>query len=216
MNIESVINDNKRLVYAIASSFSNYRNKEDLYQAGYLGIIKAFNNFDPSLNCKFSTYAYTYILGEMKKVIREDKGYKVSRSISKLNLLIEKAYIILSQKLMKQPSIKEIATYLNEDEYTISEAIMSTNVIKSIDEPVLDDSNCTLQEIIGYNKNVDDLILLKDSLLKLNKDERELIHNRYMNDYTQMETSSIMNLSQVQVSRKEKKILQKLKSHITV
>ena len=117
---------------------------------------------------------------------------------------------------MKQPSIKEIATYLNEDEYTISEAIMSTNVIKSIDEPVLDDSNCTLQEIIGYNKNVDDLILLKDGLLKLNKDERELIHNRYMNDYTQMETSSIMNLSQVQVSRKEKKILQKLKSHITV
>ena len=110
----------------------------------------------------------------------------------------------------------KIATYLNEDEYTISEAIMSTNVIKSIDEPVLDDSNCTLQEIIGYNKNVDDLILLKDGLLKLNKDERELIHNRYMNDYTQMETSSIMNLSQVQVSRKEKKILQKLKSHITV
>lgn len=216
MDIEQVINDNKRLVYAISSAFTNYNNKEDLYQAGYLGIIKAFNNYDPSQNCKFSTYAYTYIYGEMKKVVREDKGYKVSRSISKLNLLIEKAYIILSQKLMKQPSIKEIATYLNEDEYTISEAIMSTNVIKSIDEPVLDDSNCTLQEIIGYNKNVDDLILLKDSLLKLNKDERELIHNRYMNDYTQMETSSIMNLSQVQVSRKEKKILQKLKSHITV
>ena len=91
MNIEKAINDNQRLVYAIASSFTNYRNKEDLYQAGYLGIIKAFNNFDPSLNCKFSTYAYTYIVGEMKKVIREDRGYKVSRSISKINLLIEKA-----------------------------------------------------------------------------------------------------------------------------
>ena len=113
MDIEQVINDNKRLVYAISSAFTNYNNKEDLYQAGYLGIIKAFNNYDPSQNCKFSTYAYTYIYGEMKKVVREDKGYKVSRSISKLNLLIEKAYIILSQKLMKQPSIKEIATYTN-------------------------------------------------------------------------------------------------------
>ena len=61
MNIEKAINDNQRLVYSIASSFPNYRNKEDLYQAGYLGIIKAFNNYDPGLNCKFSTYAYTDI-----------------------------------------------------------------------------------------------------------------------------------------------------------
>lgn len=216
MNIESVINDNKRLVYAIASSFPNYKNKEDLYQAGYLGIIKAFNNFDPSLNCKFSTYAYTYILGEMKKVIREDKGYKVSRSISKINLLIEKAYIILSQKLMRNPSIQEIASYLNEDEYTISEAIMSSNVIMSIDEPILDDANCTLQEVIGRSNNIDDLILLKESMLKLSENDRELINNRYINDYTQTETSNLMNMSQVQVSRKEKKILQKLKHEMTV
>ena len=216
MNIEKAINDNQRLVYAIASSFTNYRNKEDLYQAGYLGIIKAFNNFDPSLNCKFSTYAYTYIVGEMKKVIREDRGYKVSRSISKINLLIEKAYVILSQKLMRTPSIKDIANYLNEDEYTISEAIMSNNVIMSIDEPILDDANCTLQEVIGRSNNIDDLILLKESMLKLSENDRELINNRYINDYTQTETSNLMNMSQVQVYRKEKKILQKLKHEMTV
>ena len=116
---------------------------------------------------------------------------------------------------MRTPSIKDIANYLNEDEYTISEAIMSSNAIMSIDEPILDDANCTLQEVIGSSNNIDDLIMLKDSLLKLNDSERKLINNRYMKDYTQTETSSIMNMSQVQISRKEKKILQKLKAEMT-
>ena len=212
MTIEQAIYENQGLVYSIAGYFKNYRNKDDLYQAGYLGIINAYNHFDPNQGCKFSTYAYTYILGEMRKLIREDRGYKVSRSISKMNLLIEKAYILLSQKLMRYPKVKEIADYLNIDEYLVSEAIMSTHNIKSIDEPILDDANCTLQEVIGYSENVDDLIMLKDSLLKLNDKEKQLIENRYMNNLTQRETSDIMNMSQVQVSRKEKKILQKLKS----
>ena len=212
MTKEEAIYENQGLVYAIAGYFKNYKNKEDLYQAGYLGIINAYNHFDTSLGCKFSTYAYTYILGEMRKLVREDKSYKVSRSISKMNLLIEKAYILLSQKLMRYPSTKEIAAYLNVDEYLVCEAMMSTNSVKSIDETIKDDNGCTLQEVIGYSENVDDLIMLKDSLLKLNEKEQELIRNRYMNNLTQRETSNLMNMSQVQVSRNEKKILQKLKS----
>ena len=116
---------------------------------------------------------------------------------------------------MRSPSIKDIANYLNEDEYTISEAIMSSNAIMSIDEPILDDANCTLQEVIGRSNNIDDLILLKESMLKLSKNDRELINNRQIKDYTQRETSNIMNMSQVQISRKEKKILQKLKHEMT-
>lgn len=212
MTIEEAIYSNQRLVYSIAQYFKNYRNKEDLYQAGYLGIVNAYNHYNPDYNCKFSTYAYTYILGEMKKLVREDKSIKITKSISKINLLIEKAYVLLTQKYMHNPSIKEIADYLNIDEYYVSEAIMSMNVVRSIDEPINDDVNCTLQDIIGYSENIDDLIMLKDSLLKLNDKEKELIRNRYMNNLTQTETSNIMNISQVQVSRKEKKILQKLKS----
>jgi len=212
MTIEEAIYNNQRLVYSIAQYFKNYKNKDDLYQAGYLGIVNAYNNYDSSYNCKFSTYAYTYILGEMRKLVREDKSVKVNRSISKLNLLIEKSYILLSQKYMRNPSYREIADYLNIDEYYVAEAIMSTNTVKSIDEPINNEANCTLQEIIGYSENVDDLIMLKDSLLKLNDNERQLIKNRYMKNLTQQEVSNMMNMSQVQVSRKEKKILQKLKS----
>lgn len=212
MTIEEAIYNNQRLVYSIAQYFKNYKNKDDLYQAGYLGIVNAYNNYDPNYNCKFSTYAYTYILGEMRKLVRTDKSIKVNRSISKLNLLIEKAYMLLTQKNMRVPTYKEIATYLNIDEYYVAEAIMSLNPVKSIDEPINEEANCTLQEIIGYSDNIDDLIMLKDSLLKLNDKEKQLIQNRYMNNLTQQEVSDIMNMSQVQVSRKEKKILKKLKS----
>ena len=212
MTVEEAIYNNQGLVYSIAKYFRNYKNKDDLYQAGYLGIVNAYNNYDSSYECKFSTYAYTYIYGEMRKLVREDRSVKVNRSISKFSLLIEKAYMLLSQKYMRIPSYKEIADYLGITEYQVCEAIMSNNAVKSIDEPINDDANCTLQEIIGYSDNVDDLIMLKDSLLKLNISEQELIKNRYMNNLTQTETSNIMNMSQVQVSRKEKKILQKLKS----
>ncbi len=216
MNLEEAIFNNQNLVYSIANYFKNYKNKEDLYQAGYMGIINAYRNFNINQGCKFSTYAYPYILGEMRKLVREDKGIKISRQINKINLMIEKAYILLSQKLMRNPSLTEIANYLEIDEYLVNEAINSTNVIKSIDEPVNEEGNFTLQEVIGYSDNIDDLIMLKDNLKKLNLQEQELIKNRYINDLTQTETSNIMNMTQVQVSRQEKKILQKLKSKINV
>lgn len=204
--------DNERLIYSITNYFKNYSSKEDLYQAGCLGLINAYKKYDPNMNCKFTTYAYPYILGEMRRLVREDKGIKVSREISKLNLKIEKAYVLLSQKLMKEPSIEEIANFLEIPEYYVSEAIMSLNKIKSIDEPVNESGReFTLQDVIGESKNIDDLILLRENLKNLTEEEKSIIDNRYMKDYTQSETSKIVGMSQVQVSRKEQKVLQKLK-----
>ena len=211
--MEDIILENQNLIYYIANYFKNYPYKDDLYQAGRLGMIEAYKNYNPNMNCKFTTYAFTYILGEMKKLVRTDKGIKVSREISKLNLKIEKAYILLSQKLMKEPSIKEIANFLEVPEYIVSDAILSTNKIKSIDEPVNDEGSAlTLQDVIGESNNIDELLLLKESLNNLNKEERQIIDNRYFKDYTQSETSKIIGISQVQVSRKEQKVLEKLKS----
>ena len=83
MTVEEAIYDNQRLVYSIAQYFKNYKNKEDLYQAGYLGIVNAYNNYDASYGCKFSTYAYNYILGEMRKLVRADRSVKINRSINR-------------------------------------------------------------------------------------------------------------------------------------
>lgn len=210
--ITNLIIENERLIYSIASFFKNYNSKEDLYQAGCLGLITAYKKFNPNMNCKFTTYAYPYILGEMRKLVREDKGLKISREITKLNLKIEKAYILLSQKLMKEPSVEEIANYLEIPEFYVSEAILSLNKIKSIDEPVSSEGReFTLQDVIGKKENIDELIMLRESLTSLNKEEKAIIDNRYMKDYTQSETSKLVGMSQVQVSRKEQKVLQKLK-----
>ena len=113
---------------------------------------------------------------------------------------------------MKEPSIEELSNYLEIPEYYVSEAILSLNKIKSIDEPVNGEGKeFTLQDIIGESNNIDDLILLRESLKNLTNEEKELINNRYVNDYTQSETSKIIGMSQVQVSRKEHKVLEKLK-----
>ena len=215
--ITNLIMNNERLIYSIANYFKNYQAKEDLYQAGCLGLITAYKKYDPNMNCKFTTYAYPYILGEMRRLVREDKGLKISREITKLNLKIEKAYVLLTQKLMKEPSIEEISRFLEIPEFYVSEAILSLNKIKSIDEPVNDEGrDFTLQDVIGKSENIDELIMLKELLQGLNSEEKAIIDNRYMKDYTQSETSKLVGMSQVQVSRKEQKVLQKLKQKMNV
>lgn len=216
-DIANIIKENEKLIYSITNCFKYYDSKEDLFQAGCVGLITAYKKFNPNMNCKFTTYAYPYILGEIRKQVREDKGIKISREISSLNLKIEKASILLTQKLMREPSIKEISLYLEIPEYYVSEAILSTSKIKSIEEPINSEGKqLTLQEVIGKANDIDDLILLKESLKSLNKEEASIINNRYINDYTQSETSKIVGMSQVQVSRKEQKVLQKLRQKMKV
>ena len=117
--LEQLILKYEKLIYSVMKIFRNYPNKEDLFQVGCIGLINAYNNYNSNINAKFSTYAYSYILGEMKKLVREDKGIKISRNISKLYTQIEKANMYLTQKLMRTPTIKEIAYLLQIDETKI-------------------------------------------------------------------------------------------------
>lgn len=215
-DIETIINDNKNLIYAITNYFKDYSNKEDLFQVGVLGMLKAYKNYNESLNIKFTTYAYSYILGEMKKYVREDKGFKVSKSISSLGIKIDKAYELLSQKLKRNPSSYELASFLEIPEYMVADVINSRVKIRSIDSPVSDDSKeLTLHETIASKEeDINTLILLRDELSKLNDFEKELIKKRYFEDQTQNEIASCFGMSQVQVSRSEKKVLTKLKSRL--
>lgn len=216
-SLEQIIEENKNLIYSISHYFENYPNKEDLFQAGVMGLITAYKNYDTSFNNKFTTYAYTYILGEMKKFVREDKGIKISRDITKLNLQIEKATILLTQKLMRQPTIKELSNYLEIDDYFIAEAMKSVNVLQSLDEPLNNDGKqITLYDSVSEQKvtDLDELIALRRELSLLPELERNLIEQRYMCDMTQNETAEALGMTQVQVSRKEQKVLMKLKDKL--
>lgn len=201
--LEQLILEHEKLIYAVMRYFKNYPNKDDLFQVGCIGLINAYNNYDSNSNTKFSTYAYSYILGEMKKLVREDKGIKISRNISKLYAQIEKTNSYLTQKLMRTPTLQEIASFLEIDEYLVVEALNSTNILLDIDE----------MQINNTDTNNNDL-LLKEELNKLSSEELDLITKRYMEDMTQTEVACSLGMSQVQVSRKEHKVLEKLKKQL--
>ncbi|MDD3453679.1 MAG: sigma-70 family RNA polymerase sigma factor [Bacilli bacterium] len=205
----------QNLVYFIMHYFENYNNKEDLFQVGCLGLIKAYQNYDENKNTKFSTYAYTYILGEMRKLVREDKQIKISRDITKINLKIEKAKILLSQKLMREPSINELSKYLEIPENMIVESIKSNQYIYSIDSKINDENDLLLKEVIANNNiDLDILISLKQEMLNLSKKERIIITESINNNLNQTELAQKLGMTQVQISRQLKKIKTKIKQNL--
>ncbi len=216
--VSKLIDDNQNLIYSLSHNFKKYPNKEDLFQVGALGLIKAYNNFDDSFETKFTTYAYPYILGEMKKYVNEDKGVKVSRDLLKLNLKLEKTSILLSQKLMREPTIKELSHYLELPEFIIAQALNVHNNIQSLDFPINNDEakELTLYDTIPTPNNLDitSLIALTEEIKGLNEIDQQIILMRYYQDMSQTEIANILGISQVQVSRKEKHILQKLRNQL--
>ena len=129
--LEALILEHEKLIYSIMKYFSYYPNKDDLFQVGCVGLIEAYYRFRDDFHTKFSTYAYSYILGEMKKLVREDRGIKVSRMTHSLHLKIEKASVLLSQKLMREPTIPEIAAFLEIEEELVVEAFYSSSAFCS-------------------------------------------------------------------------------------
>ena len=206
----------KNYIMSLTRYFDGYKSKEDLFQVGCIGLMKAYSRFDPSFGVKFSTYAYSHILGEMKKLVRTDKGIKISREISKLNLKIEKANILLSQKLMRMPTIKELSEFLGIEENVIVDSMATINIMQSIDEPIrMDSKEVTLHDYVSDNReDINMLLALKEELNNLSKEEREIIEGRYLYDLTQSELANKLGMIQVQVSRKEKKIKQKIKAEL--
>lgn len=172
----------------------------------------AYKNFDPKFNVKFSTYAYSYILGEMKKVVNENNNLKYSKELLSLKYKIDKVSVLLTQKLMRIPTKKEIIEFLNITEYEYEE-VMQINTTVSLDSIVGED--LALYEVIGDREmDYPSLIALKEELKKLNKEEKALINSRYMYGLAQREVASNLNTNQVDVSRREKKILLKLKTSL--
>ena len=215
MDINSIILSNERLIYKIISKYRNYFELDDLYQVAVLGLIKAYGNYNNSYNTKFTTYAYPYILGEVIKYINDFRSIKINQNNKILYSKIMHSKEVLTQKLMKEPSNHELSLFLEIDENVIDNVIMSNQMVDSLDKIIMeDDKNLSLYDKLGYVDGSIDNYPLQYEISKLSPLERQIIISRYYRDMSQKEVGEALGMYQVEVSRKEKKILQKLKNSI--
>ena len=215
--LSNFIVDNQNYIYAIVNKYKNYAEVEDLYQVAIMGIIKASRKFNADYKVKFTTYAYTYIIGEINLFLNKNRHIKISKEYLAIYKQIIKAKNILTQKLMKEPTTFELAIFLEIDEKVINNVIQMVSSVDSLDRTIKSDGkDLSLYDTIDV-ASVDNEInyfALKDEINKLDEQSKRLIEERYFQDKTQSETAAILGINQVQVSRNEQKVLKLLKNNL--
>ena len=217
-----LIDSNSGLIWSIVRRFKDRGYElEDLYQIGSLGFIKSIRRFDTNFEVQLSTYAVPYILGEIKRFIRDDGPIKVSRSIKELCVKIREVQREYMNKKGEEINIEEISRILKVSKEEIAAALDSINCVDSIyDVNYKDENDGNILDKIPANdeteKNIVDKIVLKDAINKLNEREQKIILLRYFRGSTQCQVAKMLGISQVQVSRIEKKILLDMKEMLAV
>ena len=210
--IEKLINECVPLVWKISKQFYGV-DKNDLYQAGILGIIKAYQNYKNDGTTKFSTYAYNYIFGEMC-LVSCNKEIKLNKDINRLLKMVEVGKNRLSQEILREPTLKELSNYLEIPMEKLEQVMQITKSFVRIDEEK--DDERSLHEVIKADEDIslDDKIMINDGINTLDNLEQEIIKNRYFLDLTQSETAKLLGITQVMVSRYEQKSLKKLRQYM--
>lgn len=218
---DELVENNMGLVYSIVRRFSNVNcESEDLVQIGAIGLIKAVRRFDSSFDVKFSTYAVPVIIGEIKRFLRDDGAIKVSRSIKETAIKGRRAEEILRKKLGRDVGINEIAKEIGVDETELVQAFEASVMPESLYAKVNiggkgDSDGVRLLDFVADNdteEKITDRVFLRQSLELLSERERKIIVLRYFKGKTQCEISGLIGVSQVQVSRLEKKAIEKMRS----
>lgn len=210
MNKEELVNNNLMLVHSCCKRFKGRGIEyDDLYGAGCLGLVKAANAFKAELGFCFSTYAVPVILGEIKRLFRDGGAVKVSRSLKELSLKTTKTRDELSIKLGREPTVKELADVLGVSAEETAEALCAAVPPSSLS--YIDEAGELKEMDIGMAKSAEDEIsnrlAINQILARFEKQDRDLIKLRYFCGKTQSETARLIGMTQVQVSRREKKLL---------
>jgi RNA polymerase sporulation-specific sigma factor len=216
-----IVQKNMRLVWSVVQRFLNRGYEpDDLFQIGCIGLLKSVDKFDLSYDVKFSTYAVPMIIGEIQRFIRDDGTVKVSRSLKETGNKVRKAKDELSKNLGRIPTINELSEYLEIPQEDIILATEASRTPSSIHETVYENDGdpITLLDQIddGNEGKWFDKIALKEAIRELEERERLIVYLRYYKDQTQSEVAVRLGISQVQVSRLEKKILQQMKDRMDI
>lgn len=211
--LNEIVKENYGLVYSIAKRFYNRGyEQEDINQIGALGLVKAIQKFDFSYNVVLSTFAVTYIIGEIKRFLRDDGPIKVSRELKRISTQIAE-----EKKKDENLTVDELSKKLKVSKEDIMLALESNNIIESLEDKK-DDDGISLMERIKSNEDSEekiiDKLMLKNSINNLDKRDKEIIYLRYYKCQTQKSVAKIIGMSQVQVSRLENKILNKMQKEL--
>ena len=213
-----LVEENVGLIWSIVRRFAGRGcETEDLFQIGSIGLMKAIDKFDTSFDVKFSTYAVPLIMGEIKRFLRDDGMIKVSRSVKELGIRVSASRQKLSGSLGREPTLEELAEDMGASREEVAVSLEAGAQVESLYAPAAggEETNLSLLDRLsegnGENEEVLDRVVLRELLGSLEKQERELIVRRYFYDQTQTKIAELMGISQVQVSRLEKKILKKMR-----
>lgn len=220
--LEELVANNLPLVSSISKRFLNRGYEyDDIFQIGCLGLVKAINNFDSKFGVKFSTYAVPMIMGEIKRFLRDDGIIKVSRSIKNTARKIHYDKEALTKELNRDPTLEELSKYSGVNIEEILLATESTNSLQYLYDVIHQDDGSPVMLIDKLSETgitddeALDKIALKDVLSSLDKKSRQVIILRYFKDNTQIQVANMLGISQVQVSRIEKKVLKVMKERLS-
>ena len=215
---ERLVEENVGLVWCVVKRFyGRGTDAEDLFQIGSIGLLKAIDMFDLSYEVKFSTYAVPMISGEIKRFLRDDGMIKVSRSLKELSYKIFQAREALTASLGREPTLEELAVTMDVDKEEIVQAMEAGGEVESLYKPIHQKEGNEirlvdkLEEKERKEEKILDHMLLAQLLETLDKEERQLIYLRYFADETQSQVGKKLGISQVQVSRMEKRIIENLR-----
>lgn len=215
---EEFINGNLRLVLSVIQRFNGRgENVDDLFQVGCVGLIKAIDNFDISLNVQFSTYAVPMIIGEVRRHLRDNNPIRVSRSMRDLAYKALQVKERLLAESQKEPTVEEIAKELNIDKEEVVISLDSIQDPISLQEPVYNEGaeSIYVMDQVKDVKNTDefwaDSLSLAEAMKKLNSREKLIVSKRFFDGRTQMEVANEIGISQAQVSRLEKSAIDRIK-----
>lgn len=216
-----LVEENVGLIWCVVKRFYGRGvEPEDLFQIGSIGLLKAIDKFDLSYEVKFSTYAVPLISGEIKRFLRDDGMIKVSRSLKETAY---KAYLAkerLQEQLGREPGMEEIANELQMEQEELAMALEASGEVESLQKSVYQKDGKEvplmekLKETDSKEEHLLNRMLLKQLLERLERQERQLIYLRYFAEQTQTQVGKILGISQVQVSRLEKRILERLRKQI--
>ncbi len=214
--LETLICENMGLIKSVAMRFLGRGAEiEDLLQIGSIGMIKAARSFDFSYNTEFSTYAVPLIIGEIRRFLRDDGQIKVSRDIKRQGARVMAKSEELTRSMGRDPTVAELASACEMTPEEVTYVLEAVSPVHSLSEAVGGDGSMTLESVISDKDNaierLTDRIALGEAIASLDDTSRKILHLRYIKELSQQQTGSILGLSQVKVSREEKKIMQKLK-----